>query len=559
MYVPLPQSDQPATSQPYKLAVEVPAPIQDLSHLDPSDVTLRHIMLPTNADDDLVAKQITTDLSHLDPRDPMLRIGRVTAIIPVTPATDVPHTMDITTLFTDEQMASYVRRLKVRKIRLFACAARENKSRAIYSPTDVNSVLVDGNTLTALVRANMDKFKVKEEDIEEMDNTIKSNPKAFWFGTPETPEETQEYIKERVDNAAENLTKDPDITLDNIEELRKLVEKYPKNLRTRLGNDMTAKIPPMRITLREGVESKKIKLYSMKPHARQQMDSSVDELEGAKLIAPNGSSTWCASAQMVPKPGGKPGEMRLVIDYKWINACTVPIQGGMPILGDEFHHIQGSKYFFCADFLKGFWQCDLHEDSQDYLSFMTPKGVYKPLKIPQGAVDSPLYFHNQMALIFKDLISEKKMLLWIDDVLIFAKTWEEYLSLVSRFLELCIKYNLQVNIKKTTLASTTATFCGREISGTGVTYQARNTDTFKNMTAPVEAGDLSQFLMGINWMRESIMNNGATDSFASVSAPLWSMLDKVYTLANSRKKRKYQHMKLSDCGWDESMMQHSNN
>ena len=47
---------------------------------------------------------------------------------------------------------------------------------------------------------------------------------------------------------------------------------------------MTAKIPPMRIILREGCESRKIKLYSMKPHARQQMDSAVDELESAKLI-----------------------------------------------------------------------------------------------------------------------------------------------------------------------------------------------------------------------------------------------------------------------------------
>ena len=112
-----------------------------------------------------------------------------------------------------------------------------------------------------------------------------------------------------------------------------------------------------------------------------------------------------------------------------------------------------------------------------------------------------------------------------------------------------MEFNLQVNIKKTTLASNKATFCGRDITGTGVTYQARNTETFRNMSEPKLAGDLSQFLMGINWMRDSILNNGATDSFASLSAPLWKLLETVYLRASSRKKQRYKNLKVSDCGW----------
>src|SRR4051794_20234351 len=109
----------------------------------------------------------------------------------------------------------------------------------------------------------MDKFKVHEKDMEEMDNTVKSNPKAFWFGTPETPEETQEYINERMANAKDNLTNDTDITEEELGKLRTLVEQYPEFLRTRLGNDMQAKIPPMKVTIKEGAEPKKVKLYSL--------------------------------------------------------------------------------------------------------------------------------------------------------------------------------------------------------------------------------------------------------------------------------------------------------
>ena len=69
------------------------------------------------------------------------------------------------------------------------------------------------------------------------------------------------------------------------------------------------------------------------------------------------------------------------------------------------------------------------------------------------------------------------------------------------------------------------------------------------MSEPKLAGDLSQFLMGINWMRDSILNNGATDSFASLSAPLWKLLETVYLRASSRKNQRYKNLKVSDCGW----------
>ena len=542
----------------YKRAVEVELRTNtDLSSLDPTSVYLRHA--PVIEDGGIMYgrnpfqygnQRVEADLSYLDATKFRAVPYRQRAVVSLPPCQPVANPVDITDLFTDSQMTEYIRRLKINKVRRFAAAARHQRCRSLITTEEANAVLIDGNELTALVHANMDKFGFRESDMEEMDRTIKSNPKAFWFGTPETPDELQSFIDERLDNARENLKDDKSLTNEHFNQLRKVVEAHPSNLRTRLGDDMVADIPPMVVTIKEGAEPKKVKLYSMKPTARQQMDQSVNELEHAKLIVNNERATWCASAQMVPKPGGKPGEMRMVIDYKWLNACTIPIQGGMPILEDEFKNIQGAKYFFGADFLKGFWQCPIAEQSRHYFSFMTPKGVYMPLRIPQGAVDSPIYFHSQISHIFKDLIEEKKMILWIDDVLLFAKTWDEYLALVERFLKRCEVKHLQVNIKKTSLAASQVTFCGRDISGTGIKYQARNTESFKNMSCPTEAGQLSQFLMGINWMRASLFNNKANGSFAALSAPLWEILDRVYKHADSRKKKRYKHVRLQDLGWN---------
>jgi transposase InsO family protein len=543
----------------YRYAVEVePYKERNLNHLDPTSINLRLGPVIDNGQPlygtnyyrvDNIRRE--TDLSHLYPS--VLRATHFRRLKstkqPLSNDVTSLDKVDITELFTNVQMKEYVLRLRKNKVRKFAAAARLQAPRAKITDEELNTVLIDGEDLTYLVRENMDKFQFHASDIEELDPTIQKNPKAFWFGDPETPAEAQQHIDDGITAATKELAADTNVTSENIADLRSLVTKYSKLLRTRLGNDIIAKIPPMKITLKDGCDPKKMKLYSMRPNAREQMDRSVNELETAQLIKRCLRTTWCASAQMVPKPGGAPGEMRLVIDYKWLNACTVPLQGGMPILADELRNVQGCKYFFSADFLKGFWQCLLHEDSQEYFSFITPQGVYKPMRIPQGAVDSPLYFHSQLSRIFSDLIGEKHMLLWIDDVLLFARSWEEFLSIIERFFERCKEYNLQVNIKKTTLASNKAVFCGREINGEGVRYQARNTDTFKNMQVPTEAGELSQFLMGINWMRDSILNDKAEGSFAAISAPLWDMLNTIYDAANSRKKRKYKNFKLSDYGW----------
>ena len=65
------------------------------------------------------------------------------------------------------------------------------------------------------------------------------------------------------------------------------------------------------------------------------------------------------------------------------------------------------------------------------------------------------------------------------------------------------------------------------------------------MQQPTEAGQLSQFLMSINWIRDSILNLSATDSFACISDPLWQLLDEIYKIAKSRKKRKYANIPLA--------------
>lgn len=459
--------------------------------------------------------------------------------------------IDISDMMPVSQLEAYKRRHKVVKARVFAQAARYQIPRTEIPKDLLDTIHISSDDLTELVRANRDKFHVDTSKMEEMDPTIKKNPKAFWFGEPHTEAESQAFIDERMENARLNLAHDPEITPQKLQQLRDIVERNRNHLRTRLGNDMISSLDALKVELKPGAHPKKTNLYRQSANAEQQMTQQTKELEKAGLIQRVPNTAWLASAQMVPKPGGFPNELRMVIDYKWINICTQNIQGPMTRLPEAFRQVAGAKYFFCGDFLKGFYQCLLHPDSRKYYAFCTNQGTYVPTRVPQGCSESPLHFHGQLAQAFSELIESKNMILYIDDCLLHAKSWEEYLSIVEKFFDICKKYNLQVNIKKTTLASDRAIFCGREVSGTGVKYQARNTDTFLNMPIPLEAGSLSQFLMGMNWIRDGLLSNGPLDSFASISAPLWKMMEQVYVKAKGNQKRLYKNVKLADCGWNE--------
>ena len=461
--------------------------------------------------------------------------------------------VDITNLASEELSRTLKRQYLKKKMRLLGRMARLQIPVGSISESVINTVLIDGKDLTTLVHENMDRVRREPTNDVEYDPTIIRNPKAFWFGEPESEAERKALIAERLAEARVRA----ELSEEQLRELEELVNEFHLNCRTRLGNDMEPRLEPMKVQLREGAVPKIIKAYPMKPETRAQMRQQVNELETASLIKGGLGSAWAAPIQMVPKPGSTSGELRLVINYKYINSCLLPIQGPMPILQDALRTVQGSQYFLAADFLKGYWQCPLHEDSQDYFAFLTGDGMYKPVRIPQGAASSPIWFHNQLSIVFKELIESDQMILWIDDCLLHAKDWKSFLTLVRRFFELVKSHQLQVNIKKTDLCCKEASFCGRIVSGKGVRMQARSSDAFLNASLPTTAGHLSEFLMGLNWMRGACDNIGDTKpcsaehSFASLASPLWQLLTAAYDKCDSRKKNRYKNVSLDQLGWTE--------
>ncbi|KAE8909796.1 hypothetical protein PF003_g6179 [Phytophthora fragariae] len=308
----------------------------------------------------------------------------------------------------------------------------------------------------------------------------------------------------------------------------KLSKEFTRLYRTRIGHDEPALVEPQVVTLKKGEEPVRCKPRRYPPAQLKFLEEHVAQLLKFGFVKKNNLSKWTSNAVPVLKPGSN-NEFRGTNNYIKINNKTVPIAGTMPHFSIILRHVSGVKFIAKFDMFKGFWQIMLAEECQEMFSFMTHDGVYTPLRVPQGATDSALHFQNQMQTVYKPLLY-KGALIWIDDIIVYGRTEEEFLANLRLFYELTAKHHLKLNAKKSVLMAFEVSWCGRIIDGQGIRQDPERLSALVSLPLPQTAADLQRFLCACNWIRDSIVD------FARVFEPMQSKLNGALV---NRSRKKY--------------------
>ena len=109
--------------------------------------------------------------------------------------------------------------------------------------------------------------------------------------------------------------------------------------------------------------------------------------------------------------------------------------------------LAGSRCWFKLDAFKGFWMMPLAEECREMFSFMTDRGVYTPRRSIQGALNSATQFQARMTQVFQHLIKDA-LIVWIDDLLGFAESYEKWFSTLEETLRLASERDIKFNLKK---------------------------------------------------------------------------------------------------------------
>ena len=133
-------------------------------------------------------------------------------------------------------------------------------------------------------------------------------------------------------------------------------------------------------------------------------------------------SPWASPVVLVKK---KSGDYRFCIDYRRLNAVTKRDVYPLPRMDDVFDRLAGAKFFSSLDLMSGYWQVPVAEADRSKTAFITPDGLYEFMRLPFGLNNAPSTFQRLMDRVLARL-KWQMCLVYLDDVLIFEKTFEEH-------------------------------------------------------------------------------------------------------------------------------------
>jgi len=94
-----------------------------------------------------------------------------------------------------------------------------------------------------------------------------------------------------------------------------------------------------------------------------------------------------------------------------------------------------ARYFTKLDVHWGFNNIHIKPGDEWKAAFRTNQGLFEPLVMFFGMTNSPVTFQTMMNDIFQNLIAEGIMVVYLDNILIFTKTKEEYKQAVRWVLQ----------------------------------------------------------------------------------------------------------------------------
>jgi hypothetical protein len=314
---------------------------------------------------------------------------------------------------------------------------------------------------------------------------------------------------------------------DGCARLESLLAKYEDLFRISIGRDPPVTAPPMTVRLKPGAQPVKCHNRRLPLAQREWLRKHIKELVDAGILYRKDDSAWASAPNLVAKPGTD--EYRLTIDMRPVNMCLEQIEWPMPCIETLMENLSDAEVFLLLDFFKGYFQFLLALVHQELFAFKTDEGVYASTHIPPGGSGSVAYCQSTVTKIFEEWLY-KCLLIWIDNLLIYAKTPEALLENFEAILQRCQEVGLKLNPHKCTFFAKEVKWCGKMISGSGIRHDPARTAALVDMPPPQTGAELLQFVCAANWMRSHIPR------FSDVAEVLMVALQRVYKDAGSNKK-----------------------
>jgi hypothetical protein len=303
-----------------------------------------------------------------------------------------------------------------------------------------------------------------------------------------------------------------------------LEEQIPKEFHEYLdvfSEERAARFPESKkwdhkIELKDTFVPKSFKTYNLTPEENIELDKFLKDNLDKGYIRPS-QSPMASPFFFVNK---KDGKLRPCQDYRYLNEHTIKNAYPLPLISELLDKLKGARRFTKLDVRWGYNNVRIRDGDQWKAAFKTNKGLFEPTVMFFGMCNSPATFQSMMDEIFADMIDGGIVIIYMDDIFIFAPDETTLMENTKKVLTRLQKNDLFLKPAKCEFNKTKVEYLGLVIEEGKISMDPGKLKGIQDWPVPTTVKQVRGFLGFGNFYRRFIWR------FSDLAKPLNDLLKK---------------------------------
>ena len=247
---------------------------------------------------------------------------------------------------------------------------------------------------------------------------------------------------------------------------------------------------PAKVHIRteEGQVPIAVPMFGSSPAKRVIINEQLDKWFEQGIIEAS-KSPWSAPV-VIAYRNGKPC---FCVDYRKLNAVTIPDEFPIPRQTEILSSLSGAQVLSSLDALSGFTQLEMSEEDVEKTAFRTHRGLFQFKWMPFGLRNGLSIFQRVMQGILAPYLWIF-CLVYIDDIIIYSKTYEEHIDHLDKILEAIENAGITLSPVKCHLFYSSILLLGHKVSRLGLLMHLEKIRAIQELERPAKLSQLQTFL-----------------------------------------------------------------
>ena len=228
--------------------------------------------------------------------------------------------------------------------------------------------------------------------------------------------------------------------------------------------------------------------YQIAPAWKEPLRDELRSMAKTGIIRPS-LSPWASPVLPVKK---KDGTIRVCVDFRKLNAATIPDPYEMPRIDGIIDQLGEAKILSKLDLSKGFYQVPINPDDVEKTAFQTPIGKFEFLAMPFGLRNAPATFQRLMDILLGD--TPEFACAYMDDVIIFSNSWDDHLKHINIVMSKLAESGLTAKPSKCEWEKARLVYLGHRFGGGLVAPEDCKVEAVKHFQQPGTKTGIRSFL-----------------------------------------------------------------